>query len=104
MSREILEKAMGDCFAHLGVTVTYSGANISPAEIVVLKTASDLEYQTGDSVYVGNAAKFEILIRDIERPLAGDTINIDGTIYQIFGEPVRKLELKTWEVDALVMA
>lgn len=103
MSGLITERAIGDCFVHLGITVTYLRSNLPPAQIVVLKKASDIEYESGNSLLLGNTAIFEILIKDIERPIAGDIINVDGVMYQVFGEPVRKLELKIWEIDALVM-
>lgn len=103
-SRELLERAMSDCLEHLGVEVDYTGERLAPISITALKFSSDVEYDFGDGRMVGETAKFEILIDDVAQPQAGDTITFDGIAYQIFGEPLRNLERKSWDVDAIVMA
>lgn len=103
MSREIIAKAMDDMLIHLGVDAVYTGQDLSPVNIRVLKFASDVEYQTGDVDMASENAKFEILIKDVASPVAGDIINIDGTAYQIIGLPLRNLDRKSWDVEALVM-
>tara|TARA_B100001564_G_C20645205_1_gene674097 strand:+ start:1145 stop:1465 length:321 start_codon:yes stop_codon:yes gene_type:complete len=102
-SRELLERAMGDCLEHLGVEINYAGEGLAPISITALKFSSDVEYDFGDGRMVGETAKFEILIDDVAQPQAGDIINFDGVAYQIFGEPLRNLERRTWDVDAMVM-
>lgn len=94
---------MDDCIKHLGVDVVYNGNGLPAVNITILKFASDVEYETGDAKMVGENARFEIFIKDVERPLPGDTINIDGAVYQIYGEPLRNLDRKTWDVDAMVL-
>ncbi|MDA0782412.1 MAG: hypothetical protein O2942_09145 [Proteobacteria bacterium] len=103
MSREIIARAMDDMLIHLGVDAVYTGQGLSPINIRVLKFASDVEYETGDVNMVGEKAKFEILIQDVANPIADDTINIDGTIYQIIGLPLRNLDRKSWDVEGLVI-
>jgi len=88
---------------HLGVDAVYTGQSLSPVNIRVLKFASDVEYETGDVDIVGENAKFEILINDVANPIAGDIISIDGTAYQVIGLPLRNLDRKSWDVEALVM-
>lgn len=103
-SREILEKAIDDCFEHLGVDADYSREGAFSTSLVVLKFAADTEYEFGDGQMVGNTARFEIRIEDVERPLPNDIITIDDFRYKVFGEPVRNLERKTWDVEGLEMS
>ena len=43
---------------------------------------------------------FDIRTSDIATPAEGDTIELDGTIYVIQGEPLRDAERLTWTLEA----
>lgn len=101
-NREILEKAIDDCFEHLGVDAVYSREGAFSTSIVVLKSASDTEYEFRDGTMVGNIAKFEIRIEDVERPLPNDFITVDDLRYKVFGEPTRNLERRAWDVEGIL--
>ncbi|MCE3232488.1 MAG: hypothetical protein K0R98_745 [Rickettsiaceae bacterium] len=103
MSRELLARAMDDCLNHLGVDAVYTGIGIPPVNIRVLKFASDIEYEAGDTVMVGETARFELLVSDVERPLPNDTITINTIIYQVYGEPLRNIERGSWDVKGVVI-
>lgn len=100
-SREILSRATRDCFKHLGVEAIYQSSGGASLAIRVLKFASDTEYELGSGQIVGNVARFELLADDVERPLPGHTLSIDGMNYKIMGEPVRNYERNTWDLEAL---
>ncbi len=103
MSRELLTRAMNDCLKHLGVDAVYTGVGIPPVNIRVLKYASDIEYEAGDTVMIGETARFELRVADVARPLPNDTITFDTIIYQIYGEPLRNLERNSWDVKGVVI-
>ena len=94
---------MDDCLKHLGIDAVYSGVGLPPINIRVLKFAADTEYQAGDTVMVGETAKFELRVADVVRPLPNDTITVDTTIYQVYGEPLRNLERNTWDIKGIVI-
>ena len=100
-SREILCRATRDCFKHLGVEAIYHSSGGASFAIRVLKFASDTEYELGSGQMVGNVARFELLADDVERPLPGHILSIDGMNYKIMGEPIRNYERNTWDVEAL---
>ncbi len=95
---------MDDCLKHLGVDAVYSGVGMLPVNIRALKFASDIEYQAGDAIMVGETAKFELRVIDVTRPLPNDLITIGATTYQIYGEPLRNLERNSWDIKGIVIA
>lgn len=106
-SRESLGTAIDHIFEHLGVDAVFSREGAFSISLTVLKSAADTEYEFGDGTLVGNIAKFELRIKDIEdvgRPLPNDFITLDDVKYKIYAEPLRNMERGTWDVEGLMQS
>ncbi|MEM8833057.1 MAG: hypothetical protein AAGB32_00820 [Pseudomonadota bacterium] len=104
-SRETLATAIDHVFEHLGVDAVFSREGAFSISLTVLKSAADTEYEFSDGTLVGNIAKFEMRISDIEdagRPLPNDLITVDDVKYKIYAEPLRNMERGTWDVEGLL--
>jgi hypothetical protein len=54
----------------------------------------------GETRIATQTTLLDIRTSDIAAPAAGDTIEMDGTVYVIQGEPIRDAERLTWTIEA----
>jgi hypothetical protein len=54
----------------------------------------------GDTRLLTETTVFDIRVSDIAAPAAGDTLEVDDTIYVIQGEPIRDAERLVWTIEA----
>jgi hypothetical protein len=56
--------------------------------------------EIGETRIASSTATFDVRTSDIAAPAAGDTIEVDGTVYIIQGEPVRDAERLVCTIEA----
>ena len=54
----------------------------------------------GETRIVTETTVFDIRTLDVAAPVEGDTIEMNGTIYVIQGEPIRDAERLIWTIEA----
>jgi hypothetical protein len=54
----------------------------------------------GETRIATTTTLFDIRTSDINAPAEGDTIELDGTVYVIQGEPIRDAEWLVWTLEA----
>jgi hypothetical protein len=69
-----------------------------PVRIVVRRPDRVSEF--GETRIVAETTAFDVRVSDIAALAEGDTIEADGTVYIMQGEPIRDAERLVWTVEA----
>jgi hypothetical protein len=75
------------------------GADPSLPVRVILRQP-DRSSDFGETRIVAETTMFDVRVSDIAVPAAGDTIEVDDTVYVIQGEPARDVERLVWTIEA----
>ena len=54
----------------------------------------------GETRIVAGTVVIDVRVSDVAAPAEGDTIEADGTVYVIQGEPIRDAERLVWTIEA----
>lgn len=76
------------------------GGTGSGVALRVTREAPDEITSFGGSRYAADTIRLELRIAEAPTLADGDTIEIDGTTYEIQGEPLRDAERLIWSADA----
>ena len=86
---------------NLAVGTIYRAGGADPAVPVrVILRRPDRVGEFGDARIVAETTVFDVRVADIAQPAAGDTIEMDGTVYRIEGAPLRDAERLVWTIEA----
>jgi hypothetical protein len=86
---------------NLALAAVYRSGGASPGVPVrVILRRPDQIVAYGDTRIVSETVSIDIRMSDVAAPRAADSIEADGTIYLIQGEPVRDPERLVWTINA----
>lgn len=87
--------------ANLARDAVYRAGGADPGvPVKVIVRRPDRVGQFGETRIVAETTVFDIRVSQIAVPTAGDTIEADGTVYTIQGEPARDAERLVWMIEA----
>ncbi|MDZ3838712.1 MAG: hypothetical protein U0S49_15190 [Rhodospirillales bacterium] len=69
-----------------------------PVRVILRRPDRIVEY--GDTRILTETVSIDIRTSDVAAPRAGDSIDVDGTIYIIQGEPIGEAERLVWTINA----
>jgi hypothetical protein len=69
-----------------------------PVRVILRRPDRIVEY--GDTRIVSETVSIDIRTSDVAAPKPGDSIDVDGTIYIIQGEPIGDAEHLVWTINA----
>ena len=86
---------------NLGADAIYRAGSETPATMIrAIIRQPDRIGTFGETRIAAATTIFDIRTSDIAAPAQGDTIEMDGTVYIIQGEPLRDAERLTWTIEA----
>jgi hypothetical protein len=86
---------------NLATDATYRAGGADPgipARVIVRRP--DRVGEFGETSIVAETLLTDVRVCEVAAPAEGDTIELDGTVYDIQGEPVRDTELLVWSIAA----
>lgn len=93
--------AMDRLFAdsNLARAAVYRAQGNEPIAVRVIARRADQVMDFGDTrVHTGNSL-FDVLVSQVQQPIAGDTLEVDDETFVVQGEPVRDQECLVWTLD-----
>ena len=103
MPARVFSAAIDALFAdpNLALHATYRAGGADPGVPVrVIVRRPDRVGEFGETRIVAETTVFDVRVSEIAAPAAGDTIEADGTVYTIQGEPTRDAERLVWMIEA----
>ena len=86
---------------NLGMDAVYRAGGADPGVPVrVIVRQPDRIGAFGETRIVTGTLVIDIRVSEIAAPAEGDTIEVDGTVYVIQGEPIRDAERLIWTTEA----
>jgi hypothetical protein len=86
---------------NLGVGAIYRVGGADPGTMIrAIIRRPDRIGTFGETRIATETTIFDIRTSDINAPAEGDTIEMNGTIYVIQGEPIRDAERLVWTIEA----
>ena len=86
---------------NLGVNAIYRGSGADPGTMIrAIIRQPDRIGTFGETRIATETTIVDIRTSDINAPAEGDTIEMDGTVYVIQGEPIRDAERLIWTIEA----
>ena len=86
---------------NLGVNAIYRADGETPATMIrAIIRQPDRVATFGETRIAAATTIFDIRTSDIIAPAEGDTIEMNGTVYFIQGEPIRDAERLIWTIEA----
>ena len=85
-------------FLHLGTPVSYRRADGVEITTRFIAKTPDVVESFGDTRLVMATNRFDVLLRDVPTPQAGDRFTLDGQTYQVVGEPMADRDRLVWTV------
>ena len=70
-----------------------------PVPVRIVARRPDRIVDFGDTRFHSETGLFDVRVYEIESPRAGDTLELDGGIFIVQGEPVRDSERLVWTLD-----
>jgi len=70
-----------------------------PVAIRVIARRPDQVFDFGDTRIHTETSLFDVRVSEVPSPRPGDTLEIDGEIFVVQGEPVRDSERLIWTLD-----
>ncbi len=86
---------------NLGIDTVYrvGGADLEvPVRAIVRQPDRIGEF--GETRIVAETLTIDVRVGEVATPAQGDTIEVNGTVYVIQGEPVRDAERLVWSIEA----
>ncbi|MGN7613040.1 head-tail joining protein [Magnetococcales bacterium HHB-1] len=88
------------CFSAFGSEAVYTSSSGEEKTISVVSKQPDQTFGFGDTQIHTEVTMFDVRVSDVPNPEPGERLSIDGTDYQIQGEPVRDSERLVWTIGA----
>jgi hypothetical protein len=86
---------------NLGVDVIYRTGGAGPGTIIrAIIRQPDWIGTFGETRIATATLMIDVRVSDVAAPAEGDTIEMNGTIYVIQGEPIRDAERLIWTIEA----
>jgi hypothetical protein len=86
--------------ANLSVAALYRVQGVGdPIAIRVIARRSDQVSEFGETRIHSESSTFDVRVAEVANPRPADTLEIDGEIFVVQGEPVRDTERLVWSVD-----
>ncbi len=87
--------------ANLGRDATYRAGGADPGITVrAITRRPDRIGEFGETRIVTETLLIDVRVGDVATPADGDTVEVDGTVYVIQGEPIRDAERLVWTIEA----
>ena len=85
---------------HLGIDAVYRVGGADPGVPVrVIVRQPDRVGEFGETRVVAETVMIDVRIDDVAAPAEGDTLEVNGTVYVIEGEPIRDAERLVWTIE-----
>ena len=85
---------------NLGIDAVYRAGGADPgAPVRAIVRQPDRVGDFGQTRIVTGTVVIDVRISDVAAPAEGDTIEADGTVYVIHGEPIRDVERLVWTIE-----
>jgi hypothetical protein len=86
---------------NLGVNVIYRAGGEAPGTMIrAIVRQPDRIGNFGETRIVAATLMIDVRLGEVAAPAEGDTIEVEGTIYVIQGEPIRDAERLIWTMEA----
>ena len=86
---------------NLGIDAVYRAGGADPGMPVrVILRRPDRISEFGQTRIVAETVIIDVRISDVAAPADGDTIEADGMVYVVQGEPLRDVERLVWTIEA----
>ncbi len=86
---------------NLGRDGLYRAGGADPGiPVRVILRRPDRVGEFGETRIVTETLLIDIRVSEVATPADGDTIEVDGTVYVIQGEPIRDAERLVWTIEA----
>ena len=86
---------------NLATGVVYRAGGADPGVSVrAILRRPDRIGEFGETRIVAETVMIDVRVDDVAAPAEGDTIEVNGTVYVIQGEPIRDAEQLIWTVEA----
>ncbi len=86
---------------NLGLDAIYRVGGTDPGVLVrVIVRQPDRIGEFGNTRIVAETLTIDVRVDDVAAPADGDTIEVNGTVYVIQGEPIRDVERLVWTIEA----
>ena len=86
---------------NLGIDAVYRAGGADPGMPVrVILRRPDRISEFGQTRIVAKTLLIDVRVSEVADPAEGDTVEVDGTVYVIQGEPTRDAELQVWTIEA----
>ncbi len=86
---------------NLANDATYRAGGVDPGiPVRVILRRPDRVGEFGKTRIVTETLLIDIRVSEVATPAHGDTIELDGTVYVIQGEPIRDGERLVWTIEA----
>ena len=86
---------------NLGLDAVYRVGGADPGVPVrVILRRPDRISEFGETRIVAETVIIDVRISDVAAPADGDTIEADGMVYVVQGEPIRDVERLVWTIEA----
>jgi hypothetical protein len=86
---------------NLGIDAVYRAGGADPGVPVrVILRRPDRIDVFGETRIATETLVIEVRVSDVAAPASGDTIELDGAVYVIQGEPIRNAERLVWTIEA----
>jgi hypothetical protein len=103
MAASAFAAAIDTLFAdpNIATHAAFSAGGVDPAVLVrVIIRQPDRIGTFGETRIATATTLFDIRTLDVAAPVEGDTIELDGAVYVIQGEPIRDAERLIWTIEA----
>jgi len=86
---------------HLALDAIYRAGGADPgAPVRAIVRQPDRIGEFGETRIVAETVMIDIRVSEVAAPAEGDTIEVNGTVYVIQGEPIRDTERLVWSIEA----
>ena len=86
---------------NLAVDAVYRAGGADPGiPVRVIVRRPDRVGEFGETRIVAETVMIDIRVSEVAAPAEGDTIEVNGTVYVIQGEPTRDAERLVWTIEA----
>jgi hypothetical protein len=86
---------------NLGLDAVYRAGGADPGVPVrVILRRPDRISEFGETRIVAGTLLIDVRVGEVAAPADGDTIELDGVVYVVQGEPIRDAERLVWTIEA----
>ncbi|MBX3516033.1 MAG: hypothetical protein KF815_03730 [Rhodospirillales bacterium] len=86
---------------NLGVDTVYRVGGVHPeVPVRAIVRQPDRIGEFGETRIVAETVMIDVRVSEIAAPAEGDTIEVNGMVYVVQGEPIRDAERLVWSIEA----